>query len=82
MSSNIESQKWCCIGLGAAAWISQIVANISTRPSVKSVASKLALDLGKEAADCFFKLVSENDPTKAQQLESARLIPLRTKAVS
>jgi hypothetical protein len=82
MSSHVESQKWCCIVLSAAAWISLIVASTSTRPSVKSAALKLASDLGKEAADCFVKLVSENNPTKARQLESVQLIPLRAKVVS
>lgn len=75
MSSNIESQKWWCIGLESAAWISWTVASISSRPSVRSVASELALGLGKEAAKCFLKLVSENRPSKLRQLESAKEKP-------
>lgn len=76
-----ETEKWWCIGLGSAALISWIVSAESSRPSVKSVASEIALDLGKEAAKCFLKLISENVPSKAQQVEFAQLIPSRAGSI-
>lgn len=81
MLTNIESQKWCCIGLGSAAWISWIVASVTSRPSRKSLASDIALAFTKQAVECCSKLMADA-LSETKQVESAQLIPLRTKVVS